>query len=273
MQRRRITAKQAHALFATRHQQGLQLQVPQQRRPALFQHRIVGARPHYGLEFLTVGGDEAGAAIPRKILAFGIRQHRLSRAPGLPDQGLNGVRIGADGALAVVRQHHNIGLGQQVLHAGGHLPGGVRREGLFEIHADQLLTVAQHAQLGDGRTIGNPLEDATHPVRRQQRFQLLRLVVLAGQAQHRGAPAQGRHVQRHIARAARAMFFVLNMHHLHRRFRGNTRAVARPVPIQHYVAHNQHGRIFKWGRNQPHGAFKSRKEIVEEGKKWAVILT
>ena len=114
---------------------------------------IVRRRTRDRFEFGDVGGQQRRAGVARVVGALGIDQHTLAGSTRAPDQ-----RGHFDqGALAVVGTDHDVAIIQalrKLLPQRRTIEGARLREGLLEIHAQQLLVARHHAQLGDRRVIG-----------------------------------------------------------------------------------------------------------------------
>ncbi|MNO84222.1 hypothetical protein D3C76_755550 [compost metagenome] len=240
-------AQQGHAVLAAGDQQRAQLQFGHQPLALGDQLGLVLAAADYGFEFGKVRGDQAGAAIDGEIPALGIGQHRDAALAGGLDQRL----VVLQRALAVVGQHQHADLVQQRLDIAGQRHG-VGAERLLEVHPQQLLVAAHHAQLDDGRLPVDALEAGGHAHCLEAVAQAVGGLVGAGDADQEGRRAQRGQVERDVGRAAGTVLMLLDPHHGHRRLRRDARGRAVPVAVEHYVANHQHGGLIESGHGQFH---------------------
>ena len=247
MQGRLGGTQQGHAVLATGHQQGAQLQARHQLVALGDQLGIVGADTDDGFEFGQIRRDQAGATIDGEILALRIGQHRDVAGLGQLDQRL----VVLQRALAVVGQHQHLDPGQH----GGGVRGqrlGIGVEGLFEVDADQLLVATHDAQLDDGRLLGDALEAHLHMGGSQAVGEGIGGFVLTGDADQVGRRAQGGDVEGDVGRATGTILVLVDADHGHRRLGGDPRGGAVPVAVEHHVANHQDRREIEARHGQLH---------------------
>ena len=254
VQRAVIRAQQGHAVFATSHQQGAQLQFVHQLGAAADQFGLIGTMTDDHLEFVQVGGDQAGATVDGKILTLGVGQYRNALGPRHLHQGLMVLQR----ALAVVRQHQHLDPVEQGIDFGRQ-GLGVGIEGFFEVHAQQLLVATHYAQFDDGRLLVDALKVRLYAGGMQAVSQAVSRFVTPGNADQQRRRAEGGDVQRNVGRAARTILDLFDLDHRYRRLRGNSRCAAVPITVEHDIAHHQNGGLIVTGHGQLHGALRSGK--------------
>ncbi len=241
-------ADQGHAVLGTGDQQGLQLEALDQLQPLGNQLLFTLHLAHHGLELGHVGGQQGGAAVLFEIGPLGIDQHRDPGGASALDHAGHVV----EGALAVVGEDHHVAVRQRLLDLA-HQQGGVHIvEGLFKVQTQQLLVARQHAQLGDGRVVGQTNEvtgdlDAGHLA-----SQGIGGLILTGQTQQHGVGAQRGGVERHVGGATRALLNVFDLDHGHRCLGRDPAGGAMPITVQHDIANDQNAGFFKLGQGDLH---------------------
>ena len=192
------------------------------------------------------------------VAAFGVDQHRLAGSTGF------GEHLGDFGqhAFAVVRKNHGVVIGQQFAVAAQHVFQAACAGALLEIQTDQLLLAGKHAQLQGGFKAGAALEMRRHTVVAHQAFQRIGGIVFAANRQQRGLTAERGNIAGNVGGAAGTVFGFGDSRHRHRRFGRNARHVAKPVAVEHHVAHHQHaggGKILALGNAVNHTLLQSQR--------------
>ena len=111
MQGRRGGREQAHAVFATRDQQGLQIEFGAEARRPGGQFGLARGAPGHGLKFLLIGRQDAGPAVTGKIGRLGVHQHARALFSGI----FNELPNIEQAAFCVIGQDDDIRLREQRL--------------------------------------------------------------------------------------------------------------------------------------------------------------
>ena len=101
-----------------------------------------------------------------------------------------------------------------------------------------------------------------HAVVAHQAFQRIGGIVFAANRQQRGLTAERGNIAGNVGGAAGTVFGFGDSRHRHRRFGRNARHVAKPVAVEHHVAHHQHaggGKILALGNAVNHTALQSQR--------------
>ena len=152
-----LRAQQGHAVFATGHQQCAQLQLRHQGGALGHQFGLITAVADDGFELVQVRRDQACTTVDGEVFTFGIGQHGNAFATRQLHQCLMVLQR----AFAVVRENQHFDAVQLRFHARSQ-GGAVGAERLFEVHAQQLLMTAHHAQFDDSRLVFDRLEEGLY---------------------------------------------------------------------------------------------------------------
>ena len=145
-------------------------------------------------------------------------------------------------ALAIVGQHDHIALRQGgailVEFRGQHLA----RRSALEIHAQQLLLPADHAQLLGRADRAVAMQPGVDAILLQQPLELAAGIVVADDGEQRSPGAQRGAVVRDVGGAAEAelLLFLVHQNHRDRRLGRDPLDFAEPVAVQHHVPDDQH---------------------------------
>jgi hypothetical protein len=239
---------QAHPVLATGDQQRLDPAIFDQGLGAADQVLGIGAAADHGLEFGEVGGDQGRPAVDREIPALGIHQHRDTGLAGGLDQHM----WSAQGALAVIREDHRRRTRKLRAVQGQQVARLQARKSVLEVEPDQLLVAADDPQLGNGGRPDLTMKPATDAGVLEQMRQLLAGVIGAGHPDQARSRAQGREIERDVARTTRTLLDLAHMDHGHRSLGGDAIRRAMPIAVEHQVPGNQYPDLFEIGKADLH---------------------
>ena len=151
-------------------------------------------------------------------------------------------------AFVVVRQNHGIEIGQQAAVLFVDLVQAARVGPVLEVEPYQLLLPRQDAQFQNGGHIGAAHQVAANAFLSHQFIQRVGGFVVAYHGKQRGVPAQCGDIARHVRRSARAVVDAVDFGNRHGGFGGNARHVAKPVAVEHDIAHHQDFALGKAGK-------------------------
>ncbi len=200
----------------------------------------VAVRPTGQLQFEPIGREDGGAPIPRKILGFGVHDHRLAGLPsGIDGAAYHRVR---QHSLRVVGQHDHIDIAERGRKLLQQAPRHLRRQRLLAlaIRAHHLLPVGNVAgfERCRARVIGN--QRRTDRGRQcQLSAQVLGPDIGADHTQESDLGTERRDVACDIGRAARHVRGALDVDHRYRGFRGDSLHRAVDEAIEHDIAEHQ----------------------------------
>ena len=114
---------------------------------------------------------------------------------------------------------------------------------VLEVHAQQLLVAADHAQLHGRLQARIALEVGGDAGFAQQGFEPVARLIVADHAQEAGLRAQCGDVVGDVGGCADALFLARDLDHGHRCFGRDALHRAMPVAVEHRVADHQHARL------------------------------
>ena len=230
--------EQAHPLFASRNEQGLEPEFAAQGlRPV---EKVFLAPPAADnlAQLGFVRRHHGRAPIGRKVVPLGIDQDGLSSGAGSTDH-LGDVR---QTALAVVREQNHVA---GVEHPGvigqlfaQHLAARLR----LEIDAQELLLPPDHAQLDRGGERRVAVQAGMDALLRQKALQPLACLVITHDGEQRSARPQCRGIAGHVGRPAGPLLDALHLDNRHRCLGRDAAHFAEPVAVEHGIADHQDSR-------------------------------
>ncbi len=193
----------------------------------------------------AVRRHHGGAAVARPVVALGIDEHLLPRRLRHRDHA----RDVREPSLAVVGEDHHVARRQRGLEVGEFLRQHLARGRRLEVDAQQLLALAEDAQLlgRSDRLVAMKLGPDLALF--EKRFEDPSLGIVAHDRKQRRVRPEGGAVGRDVRRAARLGLLPAPQHDRHRRLGRDARGLAEPVAVEHHVAHHQDARLPRVGRS------------------------
>ena len=140
-----VRPQQGHAALTAGNQYRLKRQLAHEREALSNQLLLGAAVTNNGLELVKIRRNERRTAILFEVAAFGVDNNRFAGCAG----GADNCRHVLQGSLGIVGDDHHLRGFEHRLEARLQIRDVLCIEGLFEVHAQQLLMLADHAQLGN----------------------------------------------------------------------------------------------------------------------------